>query len=365
MTTARAPIPYSPSVERQEPDEQQTTDELVAALRSISETTFADYKHAVRSVHAKGHGIIHGTLEVLPELPENLAQGLFANPGTYDVAMRFSTTPGDIVDDKISTPRGLAIKVIGVEGERLPGSEASSTQDFLMVNGPAFNAPTAKAFLKNMKLLAKTTDKAEGLKKVLSAALRGAETIAEAFGTQSATLKALGGHPLTSPLGETYFTQTPMRYGDYIAKLSLAPTSPGLLAMKEAPVDLAGKPFGLRESISHFFSAQGGTWALRVQLCSDLDKMPIEDSSVAWDETDSPYIPVATLNVGPQASWVKEHSEAIEDSLSFSPWHGISAHKPLGSIMRVRKAAYEMSAGFRSSHNKCPVREPHNIAAIS
>ena len=365
MTTERAPVQYSPSVERQEPDEQQTTDELVAALRSISETTFADYRHAVRSVHAKGHGIIRGTLEILPELPDNLAQGLFANAGTYDVAMRFSTTPGDIVDDKISTPRGLAVKIMNVEGERLPGSEESSTQDFLMVNGPAFNAPSAKAFLKNLQLLAKTTDKAEGLKKVLSAALRGAEAIAEAFGTQSATLKALGGHPLTSPLGETYFTQTPMRYGNFIAKLSLAPSSPGLLAMTGAPVDLDGKPFGLRESISDFFSTQGGTWALRVQLCTDLEKMPIEDSSVAWDETDSPYLPVATLNVRPQASWVNGHSEEIEDSLSFSPWHGISAHKPLGSIMRVRKSAYEMSASFRSSHNKCPVREFRDIEAIN
>src|SRR5258708_6928935 len=41
--------------------------------------------------------------------------------------MRFSTIPGDILDDSVSTPRGLAIKVIGVEGERLEGSEARST----------------------------------------------------------------------------------------------------------------------------------------------------------------------------------------------------------------------------------------------
>lgn len=36
--------------------------------------------------------------------------------------MRFSTNPGDMLDDKVSTPRGLAIKLIGVEGARLPGS---------------------------------------------------------------------------------------------------------------------------------------------------------------------------------------------------------------------------------------------------
>jgi hypothetical protein len=29
--------------------------------------------------------------------------------------MRFSTIPGDILDDSVSAPRGLAIKIIGVE----------------------------------------------------------------------------------------------------------------------------------------------------------------------------------------------------------------------------------------------------------
>jgi hypothetical protein len=56
--------------------------------------------------------------------------------------MRLSTTPGDILPDDVSTPRAMAIKIIGVEGERLPGTEGDVTQDFVMVNGPAFNKPT-------------------------------------------------------------------------------------------------------------------------------------------------------------------------------------------------------------------------------
>lgn len=74
------PIPYSPSVETIGPDEDDTIRELVDTLRGIMEKTSGEYGHAVRSV-AKSHGIIEGELEVLPNLPPELAQGMFARPG--------------------------------------------------------------------------------------------------------------------------------------------------------------------------------------------------------------------------------------------------------------------------------------------
>jgi hypothetical protein len=44
--------------------------------------------------------------------------------------------------------------------------------------------------------------------------------------------------------------------------------------------------------------------------------------------------------------------------LAFNPWHGIVAHCPLGSIMRVRRPAYAMSARFRAEHDGIPIVEP-------
>ena len=35
-------------------------------------------------------------------LPERFAQGLFAKLGRYSVAMRFSTFPGDVLDDNVT-----------------------------------------------------------------------------------------------------------------------------------------------------------------------------------------------------------------------------------------------------------------------
>src|SRR5450432_2509946 len=87
------PVRYSPSVEKREVDEFETNRQLVSILRSISEITYKDSGHALRSVHAKGHGLLRAELEVAGGLPPTLAQGVFEKQGRYPVAMRFSIDP--------------------------------------------------------------------------------------------------------------------------------------------------------------------------------------------------------------------------------------------------------------------------------
>ena len=359
--TTLSPIKYEPSFEVAEEDQAETSDGLITTLRGISETTYKDSGHATRSVHAKSHGLLIGEMQVLDGLPDHFAQGLFAKPITLPVIMRFSTPPGDMLDDNVSTPRGLAVKVVGVDGSRLSSAENAVTQDFVLVNGPAFLTANAKQFLSKLKLLASTTDKAPSLKKALSTVLQGTEKLIEAVGGESATLKSMGGHPETNVLGETYFSQVPILYGDYMAKISVAPVSNSLLQLKDAPVDLEDKPNGLRESVVEFFANNGAEWELRVQLCTDLSTMPIEDASVVWPEESSPYFAVARITANPQLAWNEARSKLVDDGMSFSPWHGIEAHRPLGSIMRMRKMAYEMSAKFRAEHNKQPIVEPNSL----
>jgi hypothetical protein len=364
INSTTPPLLFQPSFEQIPEDEAETSKELVEAMHTILETTFEDSGHAIRSVHAKAHGLLQGTLQILDGLPAALAQGAFATPGTLPVAMRFSTNPGDILDDKVSTPRGLAIKIVGVEGERLPGSENSVTQDFVMQNAKAFTASDPKAFLKTLKLLAKTTDKAPGMKKAFSAVLRGIESAVEAVGGESGTLKSLGGHPITHLLGETYNTVTPLLYGAYYAKISVVPVSANLTELTDRKLDLGDNPDGLREAVQRFFADNDATWEVRVQLATDLEKMPIEDASVAWDEALSPFITVARLSVPRQGSWTESRQQAIDEGMSFSPWHGLAAHRPLGGVNRVRKPSYEHSAGFRAQHNGCPMHEPRSLDGV-
>ena len=351
------PIPYEEAYEALEDDEDETDRQLVKTLLEISDTTFHDTGRGLRSVHAKSHALLRGELRVL-ELPLPYAQGMFSVPKAYPVAIRISTTPGDVLDDRVSTPRGFAMKVIGVDGERLPGSEGATTQDFVLVNGPAFLAPSAHKFLGSLKLLASTTDKIPRLKRAFSTILQGTEKALEAVGGESGTLKGLGGHPETNPLGETYFSQVPFRYGLHMAKWQIAPVSPELQALQDVPVDLDDKPDGLRAAVNAHFAVHGGEWELRVQLCNDIEAMPIEDATVVWPEEASPFVPVARISVPPQPGWSDARSAEMDDGLAFSPWHGLAAHRPLGSVNRVRRAAYAGSAGARSTRGRCPVHEP-------
>ena len=124
------------------------------------------YRHAYRPVHAKSHGVVTGTLRVLPNLSAHLAQGLFAKAASYPVLLRFSTNPGDLLADSVSSPRGLGIKVLNVDGEMLPAHSGNTTQDFACINAKAFGAPDPAGFLQQIKLLDKTLEFPETLKRV-------------------------------------------------------------------------------------------------------------------------------------------------------------------------------------------------------
>ncbi|MEH3108276.1 MAG: catalase family protein [Sphingomonas fennica] len=352
------PVRYSPDLETILPDEAETIAKLNDTFDIILKRTAEDYGHAVRSVHAKSHGILRGTLSIEAGLPPELAQGLFATPGEHPVYIRLSTNAGDILPDTISLPRGVAIKVLDVAGERLPDAEGA-TQDFVMVNGPVFQAKTAKDFQGKLKLLAGTTDRMEGTKEVMSAVLRKVNTALGAVGIESASLQSMGGAPNSDPLGETYFSVTPFRYGDHVAKFSLVPVSPDLTDETGTTIAADGDhPDAIRDTVRSEMRTKQAVWELRVQLCRDTEKQPIEDPTVEWKEAEAPFQTVATIRAAPQDSWADETVHAVDEAMRFSVWTGLAAHRPLGNVNRARKAPYCHSADFRAGFNRCPIHEP-------
>ena len=255
------PVLYESRYESTGPAQSDTALELIETLHSVRATS---------------HAILRGQMRIASDLPPNLAQGLFAHGATYPLVMCFSTNSG-------ATSRGLAVKVIGVAGDRIRGSDGDLTQDFVMVD----------------------------------------------------RTRALDGGPRRHILGETFFSMTPFLYGKYMAKFSIAPASTELRALQKAPLPLAGKPNGLRESAIAFFQEHGADWELRVQLCVDIDQMPIENPKIAWAESLCAWLPIARIVVPPQLAWSEARAKALADRFSFSPWHGLAAHRPLGSINRL------------------------------
>src|SRR5271156_4500596 len=167
-------VRYSDGVETIQHGEAETVEEIAATLLDIAKRVGDRQRHTVRAVHAKSHGLVKAQVTVLADLREELRQGLFATPASYGAVMRFSSEPGDVLSDHISTPRGLAIKIIGVEGEMLPNHAGQVTQDFIFNNGSTF-APNVDIFLKAIRLRAKHADDSEVLKQVVSSAAQTAE----------------------------------------------------------------------------------------------------------------------------------------------------------------------------------------------
>lgn len=162
---------------------------------------------------------------MLEGLSPDFAQGVFAEPNSYDALIRISTGTGDILPDSVSLIRGFAINLDGVEGERLAGSEGYSTQDFLFANGVAFPTPGSKEIPREPEAARQDDRQGRRAQKAVSAVFRTAEKGVEALGGESAWLEQLGRHRHTHPLGESFFTQAPIRYGGYIAKLGVVPRS--------------------------------------------------------------------------------------------------------------------------------------------
>jgi hypothetical protein len=357
------PIPYTDAIESPHPNESQTFDEIAATMLDIAKKVGERQRHTVRAVHAKSHGLLQAEVTVMEGLPDELRQGLFATPASYPAILRLSTNPGDILSDHISTPRGMAMKIIGVEGEMLPNHAGQLTQDFVMVNAKSFAAPNADAFLKSLKQLLPHVDDSEALKQTVSSVAQVAESALELVGTESAALKGFG-HPPTHPLGETFSTVTPIRFGQFVAKLALVPVSQNLTQLTGKPLPHAHNWNALKDAIVAFFATQTAIWELRVQLCTDLEKMPVEDASTQWDESLSPYIAVAQVTVTPQNAYSDARRVFVDELLSFNPWHALAAHRPLGNIMRARFKSYRASSHFRHTAESRPQTEPRSIQEL-
>ncbi|GGZ13734.1 hypothetical protein GCM10010300_67440 [Streptomyces olivaceoviridis] len=102
---------------------------------------------------------------------------------------------------------------------------------------------------------------------------------------------------------------------------------------------------------------------IQVQLCTDLRRMPVEDTTVEWPEGLSPSVTVARLRL-PQQDISGPENLAKMDSLSFTPWRVTAEHAPLGNIMRARKEVYRHSSIAGHKLNLQPRTEPRSADEV-
>ena len=87
---------------------------------------------------------------------------------------------------------------------------------------------------------------------------------------------------------------------------------------------------------------------LKLQFYIDDTSTPIEDPTRVWPVDQTPIVTVARLTVMPEAAAGSDFAAEVEHA-SFDPWAALAEHRPLGEIMRSRKAAYFASQQARKA----------------
>ena len=120
------------------PDEQKHIDSLIEQLRAKMERDYLSGR-VLRDAHPKMHGCVRGEFRVEPDLAEQFRVGIFRQSRSYPAWIRFSNQSGTVSDDAKGDIRGVALKLMKVEGEKLlPNETRGTTQDFIFISEDRF-----------------------------------------------------------------------------------------------------------------------------------------------------------------------------------------------------------------------------------
>jgi len=357
LRNALADPPPGPLGEYRTPQEDVILSRLLATgVKGVN----AGVTHGVyhRDAHPKSHGCVLSTFTVKsPNWP--YSQGLFAKPGTYKAWVRFSSGNPLIQSDWKPDARGMAIKVLGA-GE---SSDGPIDQDFVMINNPVF-------MLRNIQEYAEF-----GAYQAASAA-------------QNKPLLAFK-YFFLGPDNQVSYNPFRWRLRELVLGIRILKWPPFSLLKTQfhsmtayrlgtaGYIKFSAKPVACNASQSLFHwgfvgsnaNALAADLARRVKAgpayCFDfliqpqrVDKnMPVEDPTIQWKESDSPFINVGRIEIAPQDVTPAPESGFCEN-ISFSPWRGLPEMEPVGGLNRVRKAVYESTSAYRHCMNGVETGEP-------
>ncbi len=318
------------------PGEEERFANLARALAEIQRAR----GHGERALHAKMHAGLRARVRVRANLPQHLRQGLFARAGEYLAYVRFSNGSGAIERDLKPDLRGLAIKVLGVDGPKVLGQ--GRTQDFLLVDAPALPFRSPDEFVRFVKVVAQGKRLVSGL--VREFGLRAAIAL---LARVAKSVK--GGRVDVADLA--YYGPSPIALGPYAARLSAVPWHPpGRETRPGRAPDYLGERLRARVRASSL------EFELRAQMFEG-PGTPLDDLTVPWT---SPFEAVGDLTIEPQEP--SRELAAFVASLSFDPFHALLAHRPLGATMRARKQAYFASVSNRGAREEPDGSEWHGFA---
>ncbi|MHB0957246.1 MAG: catalase family protein [Pirellulaceae bacterium] len=362
MNNTNLPLPYADDVETIPADEADDIQRVIQAMELILARTQAKSGKFRADVHVKSHGYAHGELRVLPNLPDELAQGLFEHEGVYPAVVRFSSAASQPQADAIPDGRGMAIKVLEVKGEMVLTDEQSGpTQDFLMINHPVFFARNVKDFLRIERVLVEADNNSLA---TLQGGLTGGNwNPLHWHWREMLAVAQIAAQLPAHPASITYFSMAPIRFGNYVAKYRAKPAGDRHESYLDLVQRMGSQTDAMRLALEETLETQEVLFEFQVQLRTSEQTMSIEDATVEWPERESPYRTVAHLLLPRQEIQLLRQQDAYR-RLSFSVWHALAGHRPLGGINRVRRRAYTVSCAWRHQQAGAKLAEPPSTGEV-
>lgn len=317
------------------PDEEQSLDTMVAEMQRQLDIDFTPGNYE-RAGNTKTHGLVRGTLTVLPNLPAHLRHGIFATERSYPAWVRFSN-PGPHVEPDIDDVGfgSIGMKLMDVPGPKLMEDERF-TQDFTAVTPVTFVTPDTRenALLqywsrRHLPIWYFLNPKRSHLRDFI--------------------MQALWNRTLANPLANEYHSTVPYLLGEGQAmQYSFHPLTKVTTRIPRLPFRPPDNY--LRDNMAETLLQGEVRFEMRVILQKDPFLMPIEQAGVLWDPRLSPRIPVATLTI-PAQEFQSPAQFAFARQITINPWHCMPEHRPLGNQNRARRRMYYVMSRYRQAKN--------------
>ena len=323
------------------PNEKVIAEQIAEVIEKSIRKQYA-LGSARRDAHPKAHGCVRAEFQVLETLPQHLAKGLFIPGKKYQAWIRFSNGSPDATQADIKKDaRGMAIKVLAVSRAKRLEDEAA-TQDFIMINHPVFFVNDPNRYMSFMQDI--NSDRF--FRKL---------HIPFALGSKG-TLIALNLRTrISNPLQTRYWSMVPYQLGIGPDRQAVKYSARSCTAAVD-PIPNHPKHDFLRDALRTSLQKGDACMEFLVQPRTS-STLLVEDAMTEWKETQAPFYQVATIRIPQQVFDTPDQNKFCEN-LSFTPWHTLAEHKPLGVINRMRKVIYDRISQVRHEMNSTQRQEP-------
>ena len=309
-------------------------------------TRFSQVTDKKRPVFTKTHGCARAEV-IIGKLDPQYSKGMFSNPTASPKSawVRISSDTRPTVPDQDNSTVGFALKVLGVPGEKLiEGEKHFPTHDFLLQNHHVFFVDTAKDFMEFTASI--FTGKLDEYKlahpdfaKILDVDMtKVVENVRSA----------------------QFHSTTPFRLGmeDFVKYRVISCEE----VSAEPPPALAVDANYLATRFARDVKDEKVDVCFLLQAQLRTGEMPLDKASVEWPEKESSFHTLATIKIPTQE--LKDNAGLCE-KMSFTTWHALPEHKPVGSVNEARGIVYKAISDLRHQQSGQPAGYPNKDGVIT